>query len=178
MIKAAPCPAHEYARVSPHPAALRQRLGTAGRSRRPSTSRKIIMLGRDRQKAETVETRDRLNGDSPIGPVPGDSRRPRIMRARLIGIADWLGAAQNAIDEHASAGPAFRFTIKIAGQGDGARRPLGRVDVRSERRANRLGQRSGAGRHGGDLLFDKRENGAQRRQPHTSLNWNRLPSQL
>src|SRR5262249_59206576 len=59
---------------------------------------------------------------------------------------------------------------KSVAKGDGARRPLGRVDVRSERRPNRLGQRSAAGRHGGDLLFDKRENGGQRRQPYNSLN--------
>ena len=62
------------------------------------------MLRRDRQKAKPVKARNRRNGDAPIGAMLCDGGRYRIVRARLIGIADRLGAAEKAVDEHACTG--------------------------------------------------------------------------
>jgi hypothetical protein len=65
---------------------------------------KVIVLRRDWQKGQPVKARNRLNGDTPIGATLRDGGRYRIVRARLIGVADRLGTAEKAVDEHTRAG--------------------------------------------------------------------------
>src|ERR1700687_903554 len=90
---------------------------TAGLCRRASTKSKVIVLRRDRQETKPVKARDRLNGDPPIGAMLCDGGRYGIVRARLIGIADWLGTAEKAVDEHTRAGTGIAVDHQNSGIG-------------------------------------------------------------
>jgi hypothetical protein len=77
------------------------------------------MLRRDRQKTKTVEIGNRRDRDAPIGAALGDACGHGVMRARLIGIARRLGAAQEAVDQDARAGAGIAIEHQNRGIGQG-----------------------------------------------------------
>ena len=64
----------------------------------------IVVLGRDRQEAEPVELRHRLDRDAPIGAALRDRGGDRVVRARLVGVAGRPRAREQLVDQHARAG--------------------------------------------------------------------------
>ena len=64
----------------------------------------IVVLRRDRQKAEAVELGHRLDRQPPVGAPLRDHRRDRVMRLRLVGVTGRLLALEQSVDQHAGAG--------------------------------------------------------------------------
>ncbi len=77
---------------------------TAGRSRRGFDDQEIVVLRRDRQEAEPVHPRHRLDRDAPVGAALRDRRGDGVVRLRLVGVAGRPLAVEQRVDQHARAG--------------------------------------------------------------------------
>ena len=78
---------------------------------------KIIVLGRDRKKFETVQPGHRFDRDPPIGAALRHRRGDRIMRLGLIGVARWLRPCEQFVDQDAGAGPGIAVDHQAGGIG-------------------------------------------------------------
>src|SRR5262249_49590473 len=65
---------------------------------------KVVVLGRDRQEAEAIETGNRLDGDAPIRAALRYRGGDSVMRARLIAVARGPRTVEQPVDEHARSG--------------------------------------------------------------------------
>src|SRR6185436_16826678 len=65
---------------------------------------KIIFLGCNRQKSKPIETRHRLDGDTPVGPALRHRSSDRIMRARLVAVTGGPPIAEQSINQKTRAG--------------------------------------------------------------------------
>src|SRR5438270_44193 len=116
MAKAAPCRAHGCARASSLLAALREKPGLPASAGAPQP--------RESHSAPVRSAKSRVRKGvrpaqwrPPIGAMLCDGGRYGIVRARLIGIADRLDAAEKAVDEHPRTGTGIAVDHQNSGIG-------------------------------------------------------------
>ena len=93
----------------------------------------IVVLGRDRQEAEPIEPRDRLDRDAPVGAALRHRGGDRVVRARLVAVAGRPRAGEQLVDQHARAGAGIAVDHQARRIGERRLDRLGRAAAREAR---------------------------------------------